>query len=108
MIYRFTNATGRQNYGVIRECTAGGAYVLMDTFEPKPGVTLPARFCFVSFEPNPFVTAQTLGEVLPVETPVQWYTPLIADAHKATREGQGAQWFADNAAIVGELIKAHR
>jgi hypothetical protein len=106
MIYKFTNVHGVSNYGVIFDKHNGGLYVLMDTYQPLKGVTLPARYRWVSLEPNPFVIAKTINEVLPVTTPVEWTTPLIAEAHKAAKAGTLPQWFSENQSEVYSLINS--
>ena len=107
MIYRFTNSKGRQAYGVIIEPRDKGAYILLDTYEIKPGVTNPARFCYISLEPNPYVTGATKDEVLPLETNVVWHTQLIAECHAAMRAGNGADWIEANREAMGKMIAGH-
>lgn len=98
-IYRFTNARGRQSYGVVTELFEHGAYVLFDDFQVSDTVVLAAHFAYVSFERNPFVMGSTRSEVLPDTTPVTWQDKRLADA--ASHLGDGfSEWWAEHGPII--------
>lgn len=109
MIYRFTNIHGRMRHGVCLEMVANGANILADTWHPNDRVTAPANYAYVSFEPNPFVAGKTKTELLPLDTPVQWRTPEIAQIVALMQAGQFDEWWqANRVAIVKKFISGYR
>lgn len=112
-LYRFTSSTNRVNHGIIVELIAntecprelGGANVIFDAFAVNDKVTLPMRFAYVSFEPNPFVNPTSAkSEVLPMAANVPWQESWIADLAKMVRAGTFDAWWAENAAGARERL----
>lgn len=105
-LYRFTNVHGRQNHGVILDRVSDGANVLMDAFVISDRVTLPARYCFVSFAPNPYLSVETQSDVLPLSTPVVWSEPEIGRIVALMQKGEFPDWWATNQGrIIREYIR---
>ena len=108
-LYRFTNIHGRQRHGVCLEMVANGANILGDTWQPNDKVTVPANYAYVSFAPNPFVVARTQTDLLPLDTPVTWQTPEIAQIVAMMRAGTFADgWQANRAEIVRKFINGYK
>ena len=97
-LYRFTSATNRVNHGVIVEFVANGANVIFDTFAVNDKVTLPTRFAYVSFEPNPFVNPTAAkSEVLPMAPNVAWQDRWLAELATMVMAEKFDGWWAENA-----------
>jgi len=95
-LYRFTSATNRVNHGIVVALVANGANVIFDTFAVNDKVTLPTRFAYVSFEPNPFVNKTTAkSEVLPM-VDVAWGDPWLAGLAKLVTAGKFDEWWTAN------------
>ena len=110
-LYRFTNVHGRQRYGVCIEMKDNGAYVLSDTWQPTEKVTAPATYAYISFEPNPYLinTGNTKSELLPLDTPVAWQTPEIAQIVAMMQAGTFAEWWLVNrSGIVRKFINGYK
>lgn len=110
-LYRFTNVHGRVRNGVCLEMIANGANILGDTWQPTEKVVVPARFAYISFEPNPYVinTGATKTELLPLTTPVQWQTPEIAQIVAMMKAGTFADWWQQHRAeIVRKFIGGYK
>ena len=108
-LYRFTNSKERMHYGVCVEMIANGANILGDTWQPTEKVTAPARFAYISFAPNPYVIATVKHDLLPLDTPVQWQTPEIAQIVAMMRAGTFADWWqANRAEIVRKFINGYK
>lgn len=110
-LYRFTNVHGRQRYGVCIEMMDNGAYVLSDTWKPTDKVTAPATYAYISFLPNPFVIdgGKTSIDFLPLDTPVTWQTPEIAQIVAMMRAGTFAEWWQVNQSmIVRKFISGYK
>lgn len=98
-LYRFTSAKGRINHGIIVERIGNGANVIFDMFAVNDRVTLPTRYAYVSFEPNPYVNRTAAkSEALPLTTGVDWQDPWMATVAKLAMEGKFDQWWAEHAA----------
>ena len=98
-LYRFISATGRINHGIIVEHIGAGANVIFDTFAVTDRVTLPTRYAYVSFEPNPYVNRTAAkSEALPLTAPVDWQDPWMATIAKRVTDGTFDQWWAEHAA----------
>lgn len=108
MIYRFTNSRGRHHYGVAVEQVGNGAYVLGDEWSPKDGVTVPASFGYISFEPNPFVVAEVKHELLPLDTKVSWRLAEIAAIVRMMQIGTFAQWWAEHRPEIVQKFCGYR
>jgi len=109
MIYRFTNRTGRYHYGICLEMIGNGANVLGDAWQPTEKVDVPARFAYISFDPNPYVIATVKHELLPLDTPVTWQTPEIAQIVAMMQAGTfGDWWQANRSAIVRKFINGYK
>lgn len=105
MIYKFTNAAGRVNYGLIVEATDTGYYVLFDRFDIRDGVTLPARYSFVSGEGSPYALPNDAKrEVLPATEPVRWSERWLSDIQDRMIEEEFTEWWKVNRErITGDL-----
>lgn len=104
-LYRFTSATNRVNHGIIVELVANGANVIFDAFAVNDKVTLPMRFAYVSFEPNPFVNPTSAkSEVLPLADNVPWQEKWIADLARMVKAGTFDAWWEENAAGARERL----
>jgi hypothetical protein len=100
-LYRFTSSTQRVNHGIITELVNNGAYVLFDTFAVADKITLPVRYVYVSFEPNPYVSTRTAkSEVLPMVADVPWQDERIAKVASVVLSGKFETWWQANRAEV--------
>lgn len=109
MIYRFTNSHSVFHYGVCIEMISNGANVLGDAWEPTEKVQSPARFAYISFDPNPYVIATVKHELLPLDTPVTWQTPEIAQIVAMMQAGTFADWWQQHRAeIVKKFINGYK
>lgn len=109
MIYRFTNIHDATRHGVCLEMVADGANILADTWKPNDKVTVPANYAYVSFAPNPFVVAKTTTDLLPLDTPVTWQTPEIAQIVTMMQAGTFGHWWQVNRAqIVRKFINGYK
>lgn len=98
-LYRFTSAKGRINHGIIVERIGNGANVIFDTFAVTDQVTLPTRYAYVSFEPNPYVNRTAAkSEALPMVAGVDWQDPWLAEQAKRVMSGTFDTWWAEHAA----------
>lgn len=109
-LYRFTNIHGRTRHGVCLEMVGEGANILADTWKPNDKVIVPANYAYVSFAPNPFVMAtNTKTELLPLDTPVTWQTPEIAQIVAMMQAGTFGEWWQQNQAqIVRKFINGYK
>lgn len=110
MIYRFTNIHGRQRHGICLEMFADGANILADTWQPNDKVTIPANYAYVSFAPNPYLlTVNTQTDLLPLDTPVTWQTPEIAQIVAMMQDGTFAEWWqVHRAQILRKFINGYK
>lgn len=106
MIIKFTNASGKANYGLVlarSEQNPDMVQVLWDRFtgliddlrsrgklRDTDEAALGARISWVSTEPNPFVRAPTTTELLPIGTNVHWHNGDVATAHRMAQAGPEA------------------
>lgn len=96
-LYRFTSSTGRVNHGIVTELINNGAYVLFDTFAVTDKVTLPTRYSYVSFLPNPYVVSNTSkSEVLPLTANVPWQDERVAKIATIVLSGKFEAWWQTN------------
>lgn len=96
-LYRFTSAKGRINHGIIVDHIGNGANVIFDTFAVTERVTLPTRYAYVSFEPNPYVNRTAAkSEVLPLANGIDWQDPWMATVAEMAALGTFEQWWAEN------------
>ena len=97
-------------HGVCIEMKDNGAYVLADAWQPTDKVKSPATYAYVSFAPNPYVdSSKTKTELLPLETPVTWQTPEIAQIVAMMRAGTFAEWWqANQSVIVRKFINGYK
>lgn len=109
-LYRFTSSTGRINHGIITEVIANGAYVLFDTFDVTDKVTLPVRYVYVSFDPNPYVANRTSkSEVLPMTADVPWQDDRVAKVAAIVVSGKfEAWWQANGAEVAAKLYQQYK
>ena len=97
MIRKYTNVLGFSRYALIVRASGSGVYVIQDEFEsrgPDSRYVSPAGYAWIDNEPSPYVSAQPVVTLLPVETPLAWRHPLIREAHQAMRAGAFAAWWA--------------
>lgn len=101
-LYRFTNVHGRMRYGVCIEMKDDGAYILADAWQPTDKVKAPATYAYVSFVPNPYLinAGDTKTELLPLDTPVTWQTPEIAQIVAMMQAGTFAEWWQVNQSVI--------
>lgn len=102
-IYQFTNSKGNVRLGIAFNVTDTGAYVASDQFQPNEKVIVAATFGYISFEKDHFTSGETQQELLPLDTPVRWQTPLLAEFHRAAKAGAGEQWAAENMHALYQL-----
>lgn len=95
-IYRFTNSKELTNHGVVINLLDHGANVLMDEFDTSEKNTLPARYCYVSFEKNPFVMAETKNDLLHINHPIAWHEQEISNIVKLMQSGKFEDWWIEN------------
>lgn len=110
-LYRFTNVHSRTRNGICIEMKDNGAYVLSDAWQPTDKVKAPATYAYISFAPNPYVidTGKTKTELLPLDTPVTWQTPEIAQIVAMMRAGTFAEWWqANQSVIVRKFINGYK
>lgn len=108
-IYRFTNVHGASNHGVVIDLLDHGANVLMDEFATSEKNTLPARYCYISFEKNPYVVVETKNDLLPINHPVHWHEPEIANIVKLMQAGKFEDWWEENQErVVKKFIGGYR
>jgi len=70
---------------------------LFDTFAVTDKVTLPTRYSYVSFTPNPFVANRTSkSEVLPLTSDVPWQDERIAKVAAVVLSGKFETWWQAN------------
>lgn len=109
-LYRFTSSTGRINHGIITAFVANGAYAIFDAFDVTDKVTLPVRYVYVSFEPNPYlVNVQSRSEVLPMTADVPWQDERVAKIAAIVLSGKFEQWWQTNGLeVAARLYKQYR
>lgn len=108
-LYRFTNASGRTNHGLVTEFTTNGVYAIFDAFDIAERVTLPARYAFVSLTPNPYlVNHNAVTELLPLTADVKWHDERVAKVAALMLRGEfDAWWQANKATVTATLYKKY-